>query len=602
MAYTQSNEIKTRIALKYDSYANWKENNPTLLKGELAIAYLGSAHTTTSPDNGTHPILFKVGPGAFNSLPWASALAADVHAWAKAENVTIDGTSGALKFGEALSVNLASFYASKADLENLRGDLEADTDTQYTFTVDSANGDLTIQPKRKDGTSAGSAIVVPILTPGEVTELFNTLIADYHTKAEIKTLMDGLEGDIAEVSGKIDTEIGKLYTNAQIDDLLNAKQNASTLDTDVAEKGFIKSNALTPYAKVEDVNNTIDNKLAPINESINGINANFADYYNKTETKQEINAALESYYDKDEVDDLFSDLAKVMNFVGVVTSLPETANKGDVVVLTETVEDETRTREYVWDGNEWILLGDESRVGQIESGLSAVTTRVTTAEGKIAELEGTTGQHTTKLGELEQLITNNETDIEKKVSDLSGTVSTQGESITTNAQNIKKNSDDIAALPASITVSSDGSTGDYVSNITGNGKDGFKFTKTAFSVSATVTDDTAATSTEEEVAVVSAVENNGTTGHEVKLKATKTAVVTKAGATSIAQAKANDAVTNFVAGVTVDPNTTGAAIVDVVKGDNNSVTFKRGNINISTVEQTANTYVLFNCGSATEVI
>ena len=75
--------LNTRIQLKYDSYANWSTNNPTLKAGEVAIAYLASSQTTATPDNGTHPVMFKVGPGEFNDLPWASALAADVHAWAK---------------------------------------------------------------------------------------------------------------------------------------------------------------------------------------------------------------------------------------------------------------------------------------------------------------------------------------------------------------------------------------------------------------------------------------------------------------------------------------------------------------------------------------
>ena len=75
--------LNTRIQLKYDSYANWNANNPTLKAGEVAIAYLATSQTTATPDNGTHPVMFKVGPGKFNDLPWASALAADVHAWAK---------------------------------------------------------------------------------------------------------------------------------------------------------------------------------------------------------------------------------------------------------------------------------------------------------------------------------------------------------------------------------------------------------------------------------------------------------------------------------------------------------------------------------------
>ena len=77
--------LNTRIQLKYDSYTNWSTNNPTLKSGEVAIAYLAPAADANkpTPDNGTYPVLFKVGPGAFNSLPWTSALAADVHSWAK---------------------------------------------------------------------------------------------------------------------------------------------------------------------------------------------------------------------------------------------------------------------------------------------------------------------------------------------------------------------------------------------------------------------------------------------------------------------------------------------------------------------------------------
>ena len=75
--------LNTRIQLKYDSCANWSSKNPLLKSGEVAIAHLATAQTTTTPDNGTHPVMFKVGPGNFNDLPWVSALAADVHGWAK---------------------------------------------------------------------------------------------------------------------------------------------------------------------------------------------------------------------------------------------------------------------------------------------------------------------------------------------------------------------------------------------------------------------------------------------------------------------------------------------------------------------------------------
>ena len=79
-------ELKTRIQLKYDSYENWMKDTSIELKaGEVAIAYLGTTVDTTAvtPDNGTHPVMMKVGPGKFSALPWLSALSADVHSWAK---------------------------------------------------------------------------------------------------------------------------------------------------------------------------------------------------------------------------------------------------------------------------------------------------------------------------------------------------------------------------------------------------------------------------------------------------------------------------------------------------------------------------------------
>jgi hypothetical protein len=76
--------LNTRIRLKYDSYANWTEKNPTLLSGEIAIARLTTVAAVKPEGNDEQaPVLFKVGPGEFNSLPWVSGLAADVYSWAK---------------------------------------------------------------------------------------------------------------------------------------------------------------------------------------------------------------------------------------------------------------------------------------------------------------------------------------------------------------------------------------------------------------------------------------------------------------------------------------------------------------------------------------
>lgn len=125
--------LNTRIQLKYDSFSNWSEKNPLLKSGELAIAYLANSHTTATPDNGTHPIMFKVGPGNFNDLPWASALAADVYGWAKlSENDFVNGFL-AMKTtdGTSIQAKLDAVFATPAEVAtavaNLKSELAGET-------------------------------------------------------------------------------------------------------------------------------------------------------------------------------------------------------------------------------------------------------------------------------------------------------------------------------------------------------------------------------------------------------------------------------------------------------------------------------------------
>lgn len=78
--------LKTRIKLKYDTLQNWETNNPVLLAGEIAIVAIPTGSETTVGQVTKPAIVFKVGDGTstFSALPYASGLAADVYAWAKA--------------------------------------------------------------------------------------------------------------------------------------------------------------------------------------------------------------------------------------------------------------------------------------------------------------------------------------------------------------------------------------------------------------------------------------------------------------------------------------------------------------------------------------
>jgi len=85
----QLTKLNTRIRLRYDTYDNWLNEDPILYKGEVAVVSVPVQHDAATGLQETHPaILFKVGDGKteFSKLPWGSALAADVYAWAKAEN------------------------------------------------------------------------------------------------------------------------------------------------------------------------------------------------------------------------------------------------------------------------------------------------------------------------------------------------------------------------------------------------------------------------------------------------------------------------------------------------------------------------------------
>ena len=75
--------FNTRICMKNDTYAQWVEKNPVLLKGEIAVVVIPA---DTGAVQGEPVTLFKVGDGTkkFSQLDFIGAKAADVYEWAKA--------------------------------------------------------------------------------------------------------------------------------------------------------------------------------------------------------------------------------------------------------------------------------------------------------------------------------------------------------------------------------------------------------------------------------------------------------------------------------------------------------------------------------------
>jgi hypothetical protein len=121
-------ELQTRIALKYDSYSAWTTSpgkDLILLKGEIGICEIPAdlAGITTAPT-----VLFKIGDGksTFENLTWASALAADVFAWAKAEKVVLEENKLRFKTGNAVKYEVdLSTFATDAEVTAITSSLAA---------------------------------------------------------------------------------------------------------------------------------------------------------------------------------------------------------------------------------------------------------------------------------------------------------------------------------------------------------------------------------------------------------------------------------------------------------------------------------------------
>ena len=123
-------ELKTRIALKYNTYEYWttgegKDYAP--LKGEVCFCAIESKDqgARTAPT-----VLFKVGVDGqtkFSALKWASALAADVYDWAKVAGVNVftkDGTGNVvsgIEYDATLNSGKGGFKFTTASVATAEG-------------------------------------------------------------------------------------------------------------------------------------------------------------------------------------------------------------------------------------------------------------------------------------------------------------------------------------------------------------------------------------------------------------------------------------------------------------------------------------------------
>ena len=310
MAYTTNKTLNVRIKNKYDSYENWAASKVILEAGEIAIAYTS---VDVAVDNGTakHPaLLMKVGDGSstFASLPWLSAKAADV--------------------------------------------LEACKDeTALTTFVNSVIADA--------GIASDEAMEA---LAGRVTTA---------------------EGKITTLEGEMDAAEGRITTAEAAIDALELLVGDDSVESQIAA-AINALNLGTTYAKASDLVTT-QNEFAAYQTSNNAaVSAN----------TQAI-AGIKDHATIDSFGDVVNELAqyaKDADFQGVAGRV--TTAEGKITTLEgkmETAEGKIQTAEGKITTLEGEMDVAEGKIETLEGKMETAEGKIQTAEGKITALEGLVG-------------------------------------------------------------------------------------------------------------------------------------------------------------------------------------------------------------------
>lgn len=637
---TENNRLNTRILLKYDTYANWTANNPVLLAGEVAIATIETGNLQTVNPNGvdTPQVLIKVGNGTsnYNDLKFVSGLAADVYSWAKASTKPTYAAN---------EISGLSDYISTA----------GDTNTEYKLvTVDAATYQYKLQTRAYAGGKWGewtdvengaldlSAIDTRLDTAesnisknaaaiatlnaaadqtGSVLNTVNTKIQDLHANVSQEAGSDGLALNVVEANGVITSVSGSIKANTydeygsaaavrgetsktvkDIEDAAAAAKSAADAakkaaeDEAAARVAAIQGLDYTAYEAGNDSGSTIS-FVGTISETDGVISATKRDLVFQSSYDPSTNKAATMA----DVTGAVADLNGAMHFEGVKDSVPvdnEGYSAGDVIIVGIV--------EYVFDGTNWVELGNEGTAGALIAGLDvpdikvgadstltvigetdglvhATATKIQIAQSQVTGLVDALTNGSTKDGEQDTAIKANENAI-KVIQGDDTTKSMRvvaGEVATTQIGGLDKPDTAVA--------------GEYVSAVSQtDGVITVSRAKLPTIPDLVHTDSTATTPTAESVSVIADIDVSGHTITDTRVNVATTAGVAAAIAKLDADKNVSSA-KHVMTGVTeVDGVLTSIDEVELA-----DIAFSG---NVKDLKQTAETYIVFDCGSSTKNI
>lgn len=304
--------FQTRIQLKYDTYENWIAANPILKKGEMAIATVDSGvQSMTNLPN----IVLKVGDGTshYNNLKFVSALAADVHGWAKADKKPVYAASEITGLQEAIEQ-----YS------------DYDTNTQYKIiqAVDEKKvpipGKYQLQSKELGGDWQN------ITDPeGNITSLIDVTDA-FGRIATLETTIEGLTGGAGSIANQIAAAINKLsYTG---------------YDAGVADN----SETISFVGEISEANGVVSATKRDLK-----FKTAYNSEKNKVATEADVKAVVEQF-------------SKSLTYKGMLNNLPTDVSgykTGDVIIVDKL--------EYIFDGTKFDQFGDEGIADTVKKSLTS---------------------------------------------------------------------------------------------------------------------------------------------------------------------------------------------------------------------------------------
>ena len=344
--------LETKIQLRYGTYSQWMNSDVILMQGEAAICAFPNNRvietlSNSRPENTPPAIGIKIGDGThyFSELPWVQAIAADVYNWAKASykpSYTAQEIEGLQSFVENLvggdvDVNIAPriYQLTRGTDENI--------DKYYLRYKENNEDSPWILDTSNYIDLSDLTAVINWIGRNNIEDYPNLLNRVYVQVQYILSLIQN-----ADVAREHQFVTAVVQENGQV-----SVERARPTFEDVTGTATVSQGGTGRSSLTEDSvlvgNGTDPVKLIPIADSIAANNYLVP------------NSVIKAY-----VDNATSGITGAMHFIGeasvVITNnssidpriggyLFSQAQPGDVILSEQ--------KEYVWTGNNWRLLGDE---------------------------------------------------------------------------------------------------------------------------------------------------------------------------------------------------------------------------------------------------